>query len=127
MSLHDINKISLKPVDIDVLSRVDQDSRAWQENEFFTAKQNLEIEFLREQLRQTKIDNSNRDRYATYFFRLAITSLITLLTIVIFQGFHIWDFTLRENVLLALIGGVFTEVVGLVYSFAKYLYKSPKE
>jgi hypothetical protein len=68
-------------------------------------------------------DIDERKKYATYFFWLACSWLLTIILVVLLQGFGgFLEFRLSDNVVLALIGSTTVNVLGILYVVSNYLF-----
>jgi hypothetical protein len=85
-----------------------------------------EMDYLNRQ-RQLLLDDldtqiKQRKSYATAVFKLLCIWLATMFVILLLQGFKCFDFSLTDNVLLALIGGTTANVFGLFLVVMNYLF-----
>jgi hypothetical protein len=94
-----------------------------------TAKESADLDKkrLEAEIHGLEQDIDERKRYASRFFLLSCAWLLSIIAILMLQGFgSIWfgrlPFKLSENVLLAVIGSTTVNVLGILYVVAKYLF-----
>lgn len=85
-------------------------------------KRDLEHERKEAELDSYKQDTLERKRYATRIFLLICGWLISLFVVLFFQGLSVWEFSLTDPVLLALIGGTTANVLGIFIIVTRYLF-----
>ena len=83
-------------------------------------REEAEIESLRQ-------DTAARKTYAERIYRLAVVWLSAVLLIVLLQGFHFsfWNL-LPDNVMIALVAGSTTGVLGILASVIAYIFRVPR-
>lgn len=91
---------------------------------------NLEIEKL--QIEKLKITNAtlaqdaqHRDRWGKKLFPLCAGWLVSVVVILMLEGFHVRGFHLENSVLIAFIGTTTADVLGLGYIVVNYLFPKP--
>ena len=85
-------------------------------------EQDLDAEQKVAELRGINQDIDERKKYAHRSFWLVTGWLIAIGIIFIFQGFRFYGFSLEPEVLLALIGGTTTGIVGIFLVVSRYLF-----
>lgn len=85
-------------------------------------QKDLEAERKRAEIRGTNQDTDERKKYAHRTFCLVCAWLAGIAGILILDGFHIGGYSLGDEVLMALIGGTTTGVVGVFLIVARYLF-----
>ena len=73
----------------------------------------LESERKRAEIKAANQDTTERKRYSLCSFILVCVWLLAIAIVVVLQGFKLWGFSLDNNVVIALIGGTTTGVVGI--------------
>ena len=84
----------------------------------------LELAEKVQDIEDRKQDRGEREKYASRVYWLIVCWLIALAGILLLQGFEN-SFSLRENVVLALIGGTTANVLGIFIVVINYLF--PKD
>ena len=85
-------------------------------------EQKLEAERKRAEIRGTNQDTDERKKYAHRTFCLVCSWLAAIAGVLLLAGFRIGGFSLGNDVLMALIGGTTTGVVGIFLIVARYLF-----
>jgi len=98
----------------------DPDSLAERERQIYTKnRQEAELESL-------KTDTAARKTYANRIYWLAVVWLSAVLTILLLQGFHLFSWNaLPDNVMIALVAGSTTGVLGILASVIAYIFRAP--
>jgi hypothetical protein len=87
----------------------------------------LKQERLKAELESLKVDTEARKTYAERIYRLAVAWLTAVLLVVLLQGFQFWFWTpLPENVVIALVVGSTTGVLGILASVIAYIFRVPR-
>jgi hypothetical protein len=85
-------------------------------------KLDLEEEQKKAEIGGTVQDIKERKKYAHRSFCLVAIWLVSIGVMIIFQGFKIKGFNLEPEVLMALIGGTTTGIVGIFLIVSRYLF-----
>jgi len=99
-------------------------SEKQEENQELTARERLELAEKAQDIKDRKQDRGEREKYASRVYWLIVCWLIALAGILLLQGSEN-SFSLRENVVLALIGGTTANVLGIFIVVINYLF--PKD
>ncbi len=86
---------------------------------------------LEEQIRDSQLNREQRKEFATKTYHLTVYWLITIVVILLFQGWSIYEpcpqclrFNLSDNVLIALITGASINIIGLLAIVIRHLFPS---
>lgn len=72
-------------------------------------------------------DTLARKTYANRIYCLAVVWLLAVLAILLIQGFRLWSWNaLPDNVLIALVAGSTTGVLGILASVIAYIFRVPR-
>ncbi len=78
------------------------------------------------ELESLKTDTAARKTYANRIYWLAIVWLSAVLAILLLQGFHLFSWNpLPDNVMIALVAGSTTGVLGILASVIAYIFRAP--
>lgn len=93
-------------------------------NELENDKRRAEISQL-EQFNKDSEENRNlRGAYATKVYRYLIAFSVASLTVLIFEGWHLWRFDLPDPVIVTLVGSTAVAAIGLVGFVVQGLFRS---
>lgn len=67
-----------------------------------------------------------RGEWGTRVFWMLLGWLLSVVFVILFQGFHFWGFHLDNSVVIAFIGTTTADVLGLGYVVANFLFPKPK-
>ena len=85
-------------------------------------KEHLENARLAQEVAGLKQDTDERKKYARLFFGLSCAWIVTIIVILLLDGFGWWSFKLSDSVVLATIGSTTVNVLGILYIVANYLF-----
>jgi hypothetical protein len=94
----------------------------------FTRKEQaaLKIRRLEAELQSLKNDTDAKKTYAQRIFVLAAAWLFIVLLMLVFQGFSWFGWNLANSVLIALVAGATTGVLGLMASVLAYIFRAQR-
>jgi hypothetical protein len=85
-------------------------------------KQDLDAEQKKAEIGGTIQDIRERKKYAHRSFCLVAVWLFVIGAVIILQGFKVLGFSLEPEVLMALIGGTTTGIIGIFLIVSRYLF-----
>ena len=86
-------------------------------------KVKLQNDILAESLEKQKQDRGERKDYASMIFNFMCWYLFAVFFIIVLNGITTTNFSVNENVILALLGTTAIEVIGTFRFVAKYLFE----
>lgn len=89
---------------------------------FKAEKMGLEIDKIKEEIKNIAQDRDERKRYADLTYSLVRHYLLVVLLIILFCGASI--IKLSDNVILALLGTLATNVLGIFFFVMRYLFRN---
>lgn len=89
---------------------------------FKAEKMELEIDKIKEEIKNIAQDRDERKRYADLTYSLVRHYLLVVLLIILFCGASI--IKLSDNVILALLGTLATNVLGIFFFVMRYLFRN---
>jgi hypothetical protein len=93
-----------------------EDAAATSETEFFAkSRERVEIDGILQDL-------GERKKYAGRIFWMVVVWLAAIALVIVMEGFHLLGFYLDSSIVIALIGGTTTGIVGLFLIVARYLF-----
>lgn len=78
------------------------------------------------ELDSIKSDTEAKKKYANRIFNLAAAWLFAVFIVVIFQGFKWLSWSLSDNVVISLVAGATTGVIGLLAAVLAYIFRVPR-
>jgi hypothetical protein len=92
------------------------------DSKYDAEKRDLDAQQAKALIRGTVQDIEERKKYAHRSFCLVAVWLFAIGVVIILQGFKIGGFNLEPEVLMALIGGTTTGIVGIFLIVSRYLF-----
>jgi hypothetical protein len=78
------------------------------------------------EIAQIESDTILKESYADKIFTLVSIWLGSVFLVVLFQGFGAWGWKVSDNVLISLVAGATTGVIGLLAAVLAYVFRAPK-
>jgi len=98
------------------------DYKEKRQTESLSESERIDLAKKKEDVRNKKQNRFERKKYANRIFKLIVWWLLFVGGVTVFQGIRPFGFELSTPVMLALIGGTTTNVLGIFYFVAKYLF-----
>lgn len=86
----------------------------------------LELRRIEAELDSLKTDTQAKKTYANRIFYLAAAWLGAVFIVILFQGFNWWSWKLSDSVVISLVAGATTGVIGLMAAVLAYNFRMPK-
>lgn len=96
------------------------------DEKFIAEKSDLENARHKAQITGLRQDISERKKYANRCYWIVVIWLVVIATVIFLQGFKICGFALATEIIIALIGGTTTGVVGIFLIVTRYLFSNRK-
>jgi hypothetical protein len=86
----------------------------------------IDLERAEAEIESIKSDTKAKEKYAERIFNLAAAWLAAVFIVVILQGFKWWSWSLSDNVVISLVAGATTGVIGLLAAVLAYIFRAPR-